>query len=464
MLDFAPWEHIHDYLQQYADHFGVTKRIRFCAEVISIDKTDFRNANLPWTIQVMLDGTRVETMKFDFVVVATGLFSTPYVPKIKGEENFAGPIVHGCDIKTPSQVADKRVIIIGAGKCAIDMAVLAGQIARTCHMVLRRAHWPIPYKILGGRLPFHYSYTRILSALLDPFPHGAHGYLFSLIHRIFAKVFDKLSDLMSADVIASFDQNLFVDKVFLPTIPYRNIETALRISDDFIRLKTENRIIAKLASIDEITDQTTVRLTTGESLQADLIICATGFIERFPFFSQSFSELLGIDKTNMMPSVGAELDLYRRLVPVGIPNIGFVGFISSAHQWIFFEVMSHWLSDYFLGCIALPSEEKMYDEIRTTRAFIRKQFNRSLYFYQYYWLEPLEIYLNDMGVSLHRTHNWVSEYFGVYWAKRFKSLHQERRAKREQTLAHLWYRYGYFGFWHTMMILILIFFYFCYLY
>jgi hypothetical protein len=58
------------------------------------------------------------------------------------------------------------------------------------------------------------------------------------------------------------------------------------ISNDFIRLKCEGSIIGKLGVIDEIVDETTVRLSSGEELQVDMIISATGFIRRSPFFSE----------------------------------------------------------------------------------------------------------------------------------------------------------------------------------
>ncbi|CAF4072036.1 unnamed protein product [Adineta steineri] len=44
----------------------------------------------------------------------------------------------------------------------------------------------------------------------------------------------------------------------------------------------------------------------------------------------------------------------------------------------------------------------------------------------------MEIYLRDMGVSLYRTNNWISEYFGVYRPKRLSTLHDERKAKAEE--------------------------------
>jgi hypothetical protein len=71
----------------------------------------------------------------------------------------------------------------------------------------------------------------------------------------------------------------------------------------------------------------------------------------------------------------------------------------------------------------------------------------------YYWLGPVEILLKDMGLALHRTSNWITEYFGVYRPDRIKGLHEERRLKAEKGVAP--YRW-YFSFEYTIYLIILL--------
>ncbi|CAF0770524.1 unnamed protein product [Adineta steineri] len=96
----------------------------------------------------------------------------------------------------------------------------------------------------------------------------------------------------------------------------------------------------------------------------------------------------------------------------------------------------------------------MLEEIETTRQFIYKMFKRKSYYFQYYWLEPMEIYLRDMDLSLYRTNNWISEYFGVYRPKRLSTLHDERKAKAEGKTTNFWY----FSFQHTFLLFLLLLF------
>jgi dimethylaniline monooxygenase (N-oxide forming) len=428
---------------------------------VSIHKDDLKNANIPWSVKVETHHGLSEIFEFDLLVVASGLYSEPYIPVFHGQEKFGGSIVHAYDVKTHEQVADKRVIVIGGGKCATDMAVLAGSFAQTCHLIFRRAHWMVPRSLMKGFVPIRLFYTRLFCVPFTPFPGAPHSALFRFVHRKFPHFFANAIKTLSDDIITTHGPDLFNDKIFLPRHAYRNVENMTVIPKDFIRLKRDGRIVGKLASIDKIIDRTTVQLDSGEQLQVDMIIYATGFIERFPFFSDVHARTLSL-RTTTTADDDTEFRLYRRIIPVGIPSVAFVGFTSSVANWMIDEVTSHWISEYFLGRLKLPSSEKeMYEEIMATRTFVRQMFNRPGWHANYYWLEPLEIYLNDMGLALHRTNNWISEYFGVYRPERLKGLHEERQAKAEgRPIKQQWY----FGFGHSLLVVFLLFFFYslCY--
>jgi dimethylaniline monooxygenase (N-oxide forming) len=393
-----------------------------------------------------------ETLEFDLLVVASGLFAKPYMPNLRGHERFGGLIVHAYSIKSREQLAGKRIAVIGGGKCAADMAVLAGLFGQLGYVIFRQAHWMIPRTSMGGYFPLRYTFTRFLCVPPTPFPNAPHSYLFHFLHRTFPYIFAKAMDSMCNDTIATLGSDLFNDKIFLPRHHCTNVVNGSVIPNDFIRLKRESRIIGKLATIHEIVNESTIRLDSGEELQVDMIVCATGFTEGFPFLSSTHAQTMGVP-TGMTGSA-TEFKLYRRVVPVGVPNVAFVGFTLCSANWMVAEAASHWISDYFLGRLELPASEKeMHDEIMTMCGFSRKMFNRNGCYTNYYWLEPIEIYLNDMGLARHRTNNWISEYFGVYQPKRLRGLHEERKAKAEGRLMN---RRWYFGFGHTFLVIFLL--------
>jgi hypothetical protein len=59
-----------------------------------------------------------------------------------------------------------------------------------------------------------------------------------------------------------------------------------------------------------------------------------------------------------------------------------------------------------------------------------------------------------MGVELHRTNNWFTEYFGIYKADRIKDLHKERQALANGKPFKHWY----FGVRHTILLVLVILF------
>ena len=433
------------------DKFRLREHIKFGTRVVSIEKDDLEKRDCPWIVKIETSDGPIEILKFNFIIIATGLHSEPYVMKIPGQEKFVGPIIHPCAVKTKEQLIDKRVAIIGCGKCATDMAVVAGTYARTCYLIFRRAHWSLPYTIMSGRLPAKYILTRAACFPFSPYPNAPHTHLFRFLHEKFPRIFMNMTNTMSKDIIETHGPDLYNDKIFLPRTSIRNAENISMIPKDFIRLKREGRIIGKLASIDRIVDETTIQLDTGEQISADVIISASGYKLIFPFLSDSLIQLLGLrsdtDDASMTNEI--KLNLYRRMIPVGIPNIAFLGFTSTIGQWMLTEVESHWISDYFLERLKPPtSKEDMYEEIRATRKFIRETYDNDISRLTHYWVAPVDTLLKDMGVDMHRTNNWVTEYFGLYRPERFKTLHEERRRKAEGRPIRRWY----FGFKHTLIV------------
>jgi cation diffusion facilitator CzcD-associated flavoprotein CzcO len=235
-MDCASWQNIYTYLNKYADKFHLIDRIRFETEVLLIDKDDLKNANLPWIIKVKTAKGHYQTFEFDLVVVANGLCSTPEKPISCGQNKFSGSIVHATEIKRQDQFENKRVVIVGGAKSAVDMATLAAMYARSCYMVSPHSYWIIPHKILHGYIPLDYTFTRLFASVFDPFPYAPHGALFHFIHRTFSFMFIKLSESISNAIIAMYRSDLFADKKFIPKGSIRNAQNIMRVTKEFVTL------------------------------------------------------------------------------------------------------------------------------------------------------------------------------------------------------------------------------------
>jgi putative flavoprotein involved in K+ transport len=73
------------------------------------------------------DGSRLAARA---VVAASGTFGNPYRPALPGLENFTGTVLHAADYRTPEPFAGQRVIVIGAGNSAVQIAAELATVAR----------------------------------------------------------------------------------------------------------------------------------------------------------------------------------------------------------------------------------------------------------------------------------------------------------------------------------------------
>ncbi|TCC30691.1 flavin-containing monooxygenase [Kribbella speibonae] len=97
------------------------------------------------------------------VICASGSFTNPYIPKIPG--TFTGQLLHVADYRSPKPYADQRVVVVGAGNSAIQIAYELAEVAQVT-MAVRRPVQFVP-QIRGGR-DMHYWLHALRIDLLPP--------------------------------------------------------------------------------------------------------------------------------------------------------------------------------------------------------------------------------------------------------------------------------------------------------
>ena len=109
------------------------------------------------------------------VVAASGSFSSPYRPAFPGEESFTGRLLHVAGYRNPSAYAGQRVIVVGAGDSA---AQVASELAPVADVTLAARHSLrfIPQRI-GGK-DVHYwlqetGFDSLPAAWLDKITGGS---------------------------------------------------------------------------------------------------------------------------------------------------------------------------------------------------------------------------------------------------------------------------------------------------
>lgn len=107
-----------EYLQNYANHFGVDEFVRTDTKVASVSKVGEL-----WKVSVESKEKGAYDEEFDRLVVANGHFNKAWQAPIKGIENFPGAVSHARSYRTPEPYQNKRVLVIGRGPSGQDISL-----------------------------------------------------------------------------------------------------------------------------------------------------------------------------------------------------------------------------------------------------------------------------------------------------------------------------------------------------
>jgi indole-3-pyruvate monooxygenase len=138
---FKTKDEIVEYLTEYARHFQVDSHIRFGEEVQNIIKIKSSNQiDYRWQIE-----TNKDVLKCKILVICTGLTNEPVIPHFFGQEYFSGEIIHSSTYKNGIPYQNKKVLVIGSGNSAAEIALdLYEHGAASIHMLIRGKRWIFP--------------------------------------------------------------------------------------------------------------------------------------------------------------------------------------------------------------------------------------------------------------------------------------------------------------------------------
>lgn len=127
------------YLRSFADAYGLTERIRFGTGVDEVAPATGGGYDVRFA-----DGT---TAHYEAVVCCTGAQWQESMPELPGA--FPGTFRHSRTYRSAEEVAGRRVLVIGGGNSACDIAVDASRTAERVVISMRRGYWFIPKHIFG---------------------------------------------------------------------------------------------------------------------------------------------------------------------------------------------------------------------------------------------------------------------------------------------------------------------------
>lgn len=140
--DYPSHKHLADYFKSYATHFNLYPFIQFNTLVKNCVMLD----NGKWKVTTEKGGTD-ENKIFDALAVCNGHHWLPRIPSYPGV--FNGEFIHSHEVKRFSRFAGKRVLVIGGGNSACDVAVESSRVASSVDISWRRGYWIAPKFMMG---------------------------------------------------------------------------------------------------------------------------------------------------------------------------------------------------------------------------------------------------------------------------------------------------------------------------
>lgn len=328
---FRPWvgakaisdgDSILAYLRETAQEYGIDQKIRFGQRVRA---AAWSSAEACWQVEVERgNGDTTETLQYrcKFLYICSGYYDYDkgYSPDFPGQESFQGPIVHPQHWPSDLSYAGKRVVVIGSGATAVTLVpAMAGEAAHVT--LLQRSPTYIatlPAKDVFAQwlrklLPLRVAYaiTRTKVILLTIF--------FFQLSRRFPELVKKM---IRADQKKRLPAGYAIDTHFKPSYNPWDQRVCVVPDGDLFNVIKAGQASITTDHIEAFTAEG-IRLKSGDTLPADIIVTATG-LKLKPFGGIRFS----VD--------GAAVDIgktyaYNGVMLGNIPNMAFcVGYTNAS--------------------------------------------------------------------------------------------------------------------------------------
>ncbi|MET3652320.1 flavin-containing monooxygenase [Dyella japonica] len=278
---FRPWhaldvmadgDAIRNYVIDTARAYGVDGKIHYGLKVVS---SSWSSEQQRWRIQV-LDESRGETRVFEcrFLIVCTGYYNYDhgYLPAFPGVERFQGLRVHPQQWPATLDYRGKRVVVIGSGATAVTLVPAMSADAAHVTMLQRS-----PAYILS--LPRFDKISAVLQrflpkALVFRMARRRNIFLTRLIYKAARRWPDKVRDFLVSGVRKKLGPDADM-RHFTPNYqPWDQRLCVVPDGDLFEAIKSGKASVVT-DSVATFTEHG-VQLASGATLEADIIITATG--------------------------------------------------------------------------------------------------------------------------------------------------------------------------------------------
>lgn len=278
--DYPNHYQLQQYFEGYAKHFNIYSKIKFDHTVTKV----LRQSDGNWLVNYLDNNGQNQSEEFAVLMVSNGHHNVPKYPQYPGQ--YSGRFLHSQEFKGVDESwRDKRVLIIGAGNSACDIAVEAARVSKVVHMSMRSPQWIFPKFIFGQPGDVFAAKSRWL-------PRKVRQYGLKILVRL---------------ILGPYSRYNLPENTTLP------LDTHPTLNSDLLDYIRHGRIKPRGAI--KSFDGLTVNFSDGSSLDFDIICACTGFWTEFSFFDKSLINFKDLEK----------VPLYKKMMHEKYENLYFIG-------------------------------------------------------------------------------------------------------------------------------------------
>jgi cation diffusion facilitator CzcD-associated flavoprotein CzcO len=281
-FSFKPWTEaksiadgpsILKYLKQTVSQFGIDKHIRY-GQLVT--KAQWSTDDAQWTVtstNKATDTTNTYTCSFLFMCSGYYSYKKGHTPEFTGRERFKGTIVHPQEWPTDLDYVGKRVVVIGSGATAVTIVPSMADKAAHVTMLQRSPTYMVSrpdHDVLANRMrkvlppKMAYNLTRFKNTWRQ-----------QLVYNKTRTDPNKVKQLLLGGILLELGAEYDIAKHFTPNYNPWDQRLCLVPNGDFFKSMREGKASVVTDHVASFTE-TGIQLASGEHLEADIIVTATG--------------------------------------------------------------------------------------------------------------------------------------------------------------------------------------------
>jgi cation diffusion facilitator CzcD-associated flavoprotein CzcO len=273
---FAEGPLILEYMKDAASKHNIGKHIQFQQKVVS---ANWSSKTHKWELVVASQG-QTRHIKAGFLALGTGYYDyeTPLQTTIPGLDKFKGKTIHPQFWPEQYDYSGQKLAIIGSGATAITLLPRLAQQAADVTMIQRS---PAYIGSLPDATPLS-SWARKLFplswvAIWERFYHTAFFYWIALFYRTFPQA---ARSVLLKEMAAALPEDVKAKPHFEPSYMPGTQRVCLAPNSDFFKALFRKNAHVVTGEIDTVAEHH-IRMKDGTSVEADVIITATGLSMKF---------------------------------------------------------------------------------------------------------------------------------------------------------------------------------------